>query len=655
MRDSSGGSIEAARGPVVPSHAGIMVTVLAVAAAAAVALAAIGTAEAGHLELATAAHAQQGGPERQGSVQELTGSVATNAGVFYTLSDLRRGRTIQVYVEGTSGNLDPIAGLTDNQISGGDLSTAFLTDVERVKAEGRDPIESLPEIYDKYMLAWDDDSGAGHAAVFEYTIPADGDYQLMVARSPVSDTFGDFRLLVGVDAPQVLTGDVDDTGDVIARLDLVHSQFPSYSQIVVGDLTAQSPTTTLKLRPMRQGDRLSARATAMSGDLIPMLVLLDYSGKPIRSANLSGADKSAILEFQPGEDAKNLELSVSAFRAGDRRTAGEYAVALGINEPAALEGRAVEGARPVLLEPVQVDIGVRLEQITAVDQRLEKFGAVAVLEMEWQDPALAFNPDTCNCDVRVFTNDEFTQYAAKRGLQWPQFTLYNQQGNRWVQNRNVVLQPDGSARYQERFTTDFQAPDLDFRKFPFDTQDLFIRVHSLYPVDFFSYHDEPRLTGIGRKLGEEEWSIVDWDTSTETVDGKSRYILGFVANRQVNYYVFKIFVPILLIILVSWFTFFLRDYGKRVDVAGANLLVFVAFNFTVSDDLPRLGYMTFLDAALMGVFIISAFVVVFNVFLKRLEIDGRRDLAERVDRYSIWVYPLLYAIGVAVAYLVFLR
>ena len=52
--------------------------------------------------------------------------------------------------------------------------------------------------------------------------------------------------------------------------------------------------------------------------------------------------------------------------------------------------------------------------------------------------------------------------------------------------------------------------------------------------------------------------------------------------------------------------------------------------------------MTFLDAILISTFIISALVIVFNVILKCLEVSNRADTAQRIDKFSVWLYPQIY-------------
>jgi hypothetical protein len=63
----------------------------------------------------------------------------------------------------------------------------------------------------------------------------------------------------------------------------------------------------------------------------------------------------------------------------------------------------------------------------------------------------------------------------------------------------------------------------------------------------------------------------------------------------------------------------------------------IAFNFTIGSDLPRLGYLTFLDAILIIAFIITALTVICNVALKRTDAAGRSDVAENIDRYIIYI------------------
>ena len=68
------------------------------------------------------------------------------------------------------------------------------------------------------------------------------------------------------------------------------------------------------------------------------------------------------------------------------------------------------------------------------------------------------------------------------------------------------------------------------------------------------------------------------------------------------------------------------------------------------NDLPRLGYFTFVDVILVSTFVVTAFVVVFNVILKRLELAGRDARVARLDTPMIWLYPLSYVLMVAVTY-----
>jgi hypothetical protein len=159
--------------------------------------------------------------------------------------------------------------------------------------------------------------------------------------------------------------------------------------------------------------------------------------------------------------------------------------------------------------------------------------------------------------------------------------------------------------------------------------------------------------------GEDEFILTDFDTqiSTEISSQQmptSRFTFHFSAPRHLDYYIFRIFVPILLIISVSYITFFLKDYTRRIEIATGNLLLFIAFSWSLGDNYPRMGYLTFVDAIMATTFLINTLVVVLNVYFKYLEMKGEQVKAERLDGPMNYLYPLTYLVAFAVVGLVFL-
>jgi len=242
------------------------------------------------------------------------------------------------------------------------------------------------------------------------------------------------------------------------------------------------------------------------------------------------------------------------------------------------------------------------------------------------------------------------------GLIWPDIVLANKQGLRAVNLESVQVYPDGEVQYYERSTAAFQAPDFDFRNFPFDVQDFYIRLVSLAPKSIFVFESLPGATGIGDQLGEQEWVLVDSSSKIDTIIGigdqrHSRFSLAFQAHRHVLYYIVRIFIPMLIILMVSWLTFRMKDYVKRVDLGITVLLLLIAFNFTLGSDLPRLGYLTFVDVFIAGTFVITAAVIVVNIQLRVYQLVGREADATRLDQIAMMGYWPAYVLGMSTALL----
>jgi hypothetical protein len=608
----------------------------------------------------TVAHA-----ETEGRVQHLTGYIEDGRGIFYSLPDMKQGDIIYASMQNTGGNLDPLVGIMAEEI---DPAVSLGQVLEKALASENDLISELTAAADRIFLAWDDDSGKGYSASLEFTIPRDGTYH-MFAGSTITNqnldkfqptyTTGSFQLILGLNAPQVISGEGEPEGEVFARLASLEIKPEAHVQELEIRLDKDVRYLSQYTRNLQPGDTFQARVEPIGGAPLPRLKLTDSGGKPLAFGVIDKPGESVGLNYTGDQDIGELVVHVDG--TDGPRDSGEavYRLLVGINAPNLRESGQKPVGSPVLRESDLVTVGLAVDQIVGVDQRSENFSVVGTLKLSWHDPKFGFSPDQCGCTVKSFEDASIRAVAEEINLPLPSFSFYNQQGRRWSQNQVIFVTPDGRASYFERFTVTLQAPDFDFLAYPFDRQKFSIKVDLAVPTNVFIFNEiETFQQVVGDQLGEEEWVVTSYsqeitEVSFERGSTNSRFTTTLLVKRNLEYYVLRIFVPLFLIIAVSWVIFFLKDYGRQLEVASGNLLVFVAFNFTISGDLPRLGYLTVLDRFMIVSFCLTAIVVLISVCQKRLWAVGKQAVAAQIDTWVLVIYPLVYSFYLIWVYLRF--
>jgi hypothetical protein len=98
-----------------------------------------------------------------------------------------------------------------------------------------------------------------------------------------------------------------------------------------------------------------------------------------------------------------------------------------------------------------------------------------------------------------------------------------------------------------------------------------------------------------------------------------------------------------------------KEFDWMLKIPMTMLLATVAFEFVGSRDLPRIGYLTLLDAVflLSLIFYSICSVEITAVFL--MQRSGRRPEAERLHATGRWAYPAGYLAMLALFAAYFLR
>jgi hypothetical protein len=299
---------------------------------------------------------------------------------------------------------------------------------------------------------------------------------------------------------------------------------------------------------------------------------------------------------------------------------------------------------------VTVAVALGLLNVTDIDEVGQRFHVNAYLFMGWHDPRLRY--------VQTPQQPDSNFYA--KGEIWsPTVEVINAVDPRQSYDTRLKANADGAVKYVERFSV-AATSEFVLRSFPFDSQtlELVIRPYIGERKDFSLIADRRRTRVVPEFKTYS--SLASWDlrgsdaraATAQGADGEPVPEVRFQISlkRKSAFYVYKVIIPLLLMVALSWTVFWVdpADLATQVQIAVTTVLTIIAFAFAISASLPRVPYLTFIDAFFLScyVFVFIAIIELMSVHLSHRTREG--DLAVRIRRHSRWAVPLAFLITNAV-------
>jgi hypothetical protein len=294
--------------------------------------------------------------------------------------------------------------------------------------------------------------------------------------------------------------------------------------------------------------------------------------------------------------------------------------------------------------PVDVSVGLYITNFVAIDETRENFEVGGYLSGRWQDPRLALPPDQASEQpIRTF----------QLGDIWaPAIEAANSISHKTNQSF-MSVDPTGTVTYVERFDA-VLSTDYDLRKFPFDSQVLRLEFQPfLSAASDIRFTPQPLpSTGISPEQHTDlaAWQLQDLRYTAEKVTSDRYFpaaneaLFQIHVKRRSGFYLWKIFVPLAMMTLIPAVVFWIDvdQFDWLLKIPITMLLSMVAFELAIARDLPRIGYVTFLDAVFLASFTFY-FLCTFEILLVYLlQKNGKRPTAERIHKAGRWAYPIAY-------------
>ncbi|XP_003740619.1 glutamate-gated chloride channel [Galendromus occidentalis] len=216
-------------------------------------------------------------------------------------------------------------------------------------------------------------------------------------------------------------------------------------------------------------------------------------------------------------------------------------------------------------------------------------------------------------------------------------------------NSLVRVDSYGKILYSRKISLTLRCP-MELSGFPFDTQVCKLRIGSFSHIrDSIDYRwNSTQAVEVNQDIPIPEFELREHETNqchARTPTGEYSCIqVEFTLKRLWRHYLLKVFVPLTMLVVLAWLSFWLRQSSVRITILMFVLSLAVIGVGSLNNTLPHTNYAKMIDVySGVALSFIFAAIVEFVIVSRRVPDDLEKDdIEDKIDVTARVVYPLCF-------------
>ncbi|GBP41958.1 Glycine receptor subunit alpha-3 [Eumeta japonica] len=278
---------------------------------------------------------------------------------------------------------------------------------------------------------------------------------------------------------------------------------------------------------------------------------------------------------------------------------------------------------PVTYKELEVHASAYIYFIQPAEAHDLNFKLHFLLQLRWTDPRLAYVLYSPKRQKIIGEND------LRQRIWVPHLYMSNEQSSSLMgtDSKDVLISiaPDGEVLFSRRMQAVLYCW-MNLQKFPFDDQTCSMNLESWkYNASNLRLRwEKDNPVRLSSELHLTEYSLLDYWTNESVVRGDiinmrhggvgnySALRFTFKLGREVGYYLMDYFIPSMMIVAMSWVTFWLHPDASppRITLGTSTMLSFITLASSQAKTLPKVSYIKASEIWFLGCtgFIFAALV-----------------------------------------------